>query len=306
MPYKRTFYCGYTSIIGPPNAGKSTLLNRLLDHKLSIVTPKPQTTRKKITGIYHNEHCQIVFLDTPGIMQPMQMLHDAMLKTTRDTLREADAVVVMIPASAGNEPFDSITAAMLFDEWALPSGKPVVAVLNKADLLDTDARRRALDNIREIWNPREALAISALRGENTGRLIEALLPLMPHDRALFPEDILSTAPERFFVSEIIREKIFLQYGQEVPYATEVVIDEFREQHENDPSRKDLIRCSIVVERDSQKHILIGTRGSALKKLGQAARKDIEEFLGRPVFLEIFVKVRPNWRKKKNLLKSYGY
>ena len=306
MPDKRTFHCGYAAIIGPPNAGKSTLLNRLLDHKLSIVTPKAQTTRKKITGIYHNDRCQIIFLDTPGIMQPMQMLHEAMLKTTRETLREADAVVVMIPASARSGPFDNRTAAMLFDEWVAPSGKPVIAVLNKADLLDADARRAALESIGKNWKPREAIALSALRGENTGKLIETLLPFMPHDRPLYPEDILSTAPERFFVSEIIREKIFLQYGQEIPYATEVVIDEFREQHENDPSRKDLIRCSIVVERDSQKHILIGTKGSALKKLGQAARKDIEEFLGRPVFLEVFVKVRPNWRKKKNLLKSYGY
>ena len=126
------------------------------------------------------------------------------------------------------------------------------------------------------------------------------------DEPLYPEEMLSTAPERFFVSEIIREKIFLQYGKEVPYSTEVVIDEFREQHENDPSRKDLIRCSVIVERDTQKQILIGNRGSALKKLGQAARSDIEELLGRPVFLEIFIKVRPDWRKKQHLLKSYGY
>ena len=306
MPEKKHFCCGYAVIVGPPNAGKSTLMNRLLDHKLSIVTPKPQTTRKKITGIYHNRHCQIVFLDTPGIMKPMQMLHEAMLKTTRETIREADAIVTMIPASGKGEPFDRSLAEMLFEEWIAPSGKPVIAVLNKADLLSTEQREHALHLVRKLWKPQKAIAISALHGENTALLIESLLPFMPHEHPFYPEEMLSTSPERFFVGEIVREKIFLQYGKEIPYATEVIIDEFREQYETDPAKKDLIRCSIVVERDTQKHILIGKKGGALKKLGQAARKDIEEFLGRPVFLEIFVKVRPNWRRKKGLLKSYGY
>ncbi len=300
------FSCGYAAIIGPPNAGKSTLLNRLIDQKLSIVTPKSQTTRKKITGIYHNNDCQIIFLDTPGIMEPMHMLHEAMLKTTRETLREADVVIALIPATRKEELFDREFTQQLFDDWLTREKKPVVAVLNKCDLLSKAEQKEALSLIREKLKPEKAMALSALQGTNVENLVEALLPFLPMDQPLYPEDILSTAPERFFVSEIIREKIFMQYGKEIPYATEVVIDEFKEQHEEDPSRKDLIRCSIVVERDTQKHILIGNKGSALKKLGQASRAEIESFLDRPVFLELFVKVRPNWRRKKGMLKSYGY
>ncbi|MCG8342774.1 MAG: GTPase Era [Chlorobiales bacterium] len=305
--FKETaFACGYAAIVGPPNAGKSTLLNRLLDHKLSIVTPKPQTTRKKITGIYHNNDCQIIFLDTPGIIDPMQELHESMLKTTRVTLKEADVIVAMIPASKRGDLFDRKFTDLLFRKWLHETQKPVIVVLNKADLLKKEAQEETLKIIRDRWKPEKVMAVSALLGAGINDLVQSLLPFLPFDTPLYPADILSTAPERFFVSEIIREKVFLQYGQEIPYATEVVIDEFREQHENDPLKKDVIRSSIVVERDSQKHILIGKKGMALKKLGMAARKDIEELLGRPVFLELFVKVRPDWRKKKSMLKSYGY
>ncbi len=301
-----SFSCGYAAIIGSPNAGKSTLLNRLLNHKLSIVTPKPQTTRKKITGIYHDDRCQIIFLDTPGIMAPMQKLHESMLKTTRTTLREADVIVAMIPGSKKAGPFDLGFTDMLFAKWLKNPAKPVVAVLNKADILTGEEREKALRTIRGRWNPEKVLAISALLGTGVSDLVEALIPFLPLENPLYPEDVLSTAPERFFVSEIIREKIFLQYGQEIPYATEVVIDEFKEQHRSDPSKKDMIRCSIIVERDSQKQILISKKGTALKKLGMAARKDIEELLDRPVFLELFVKVRPDWRKRNVMLKSFGY
>jgi len=300
------FSCGFAIIIGPPNAGKSTLLNELLDYKLSIVTPKPQTTRKKITGIYHNENCQIIFLDTPGIMKPQQKLHESMLGIIRDTLKDADIVIALIPYSGKEDLFDRVFAEELFSGWLKPAGKPVIAVLNKCDLVSADHQRAAEEIVRKTWNPVAALSVSALKGSNLTKLIETVSPFLPLHHPLYPEDTLSTAPERFFVSEIIREKIFLLYGREVPYSTEVVIDEFKEQHENDPSRKDLIRCSVIVERETQKQILIGSKGAALKKLGQTARKDIEELLGRPVFLELFIKVRPDWRKKNNLLKSYGY
>ena len=306
MSKETAFACGYAAIVGPPNAGKSTLLNRLLDHKLSIVTPKPQTTRKKITGIYHNDHCQIIFLDTPGIMHPIQQLHESMLMTTRATLKEADVIVAMVPVSKKGGLFDREFTDLLFKKWLKATSKPVVVTLNKVDILKEEETEEALQIIRELWKPEKVLAISAIQGKGLGDLVETLMPFLPLEHPLYPGDILSTAPERFFVSEIIREKIFLQYGQEVPYSTEVVIDEFKEQHESDPSKKDVIRCSIVVERDSQKHILIGKKGAALKKLGMAARKDIEEFLDRPVFLELFVKVRPDWRKKKGMLKSFGY
>jgi GTP-binding protein Era len=281
-------------------------MNALLDCKLSIVTPKPQTTRKRITGIYHDERMQVVFLDTPGIMEPMQKLHEAMLLATRDTLRDADVIIAMLPFRKKEGPFDRDFAATLQNDWLKTAGKPVVAVFNKSDLVTLKEQSEAEAFIREAWKPAAVLSISALKGVNLPELLEALRPFLPMNQPLYPEDALSTAPERFFVSEIIREKIFLLYGREVPYSAEVVVDEFREQHENDPSRKDLIRCSVIVERDTQKQILIGQKGQALKKLGQSARTEIEELLGRPVFLELFIKVRPDWRKKHTLLKSYGY
>ncbi len=300
------FSCGFAIIIGPPNAGKSTLLNELLDFKLSIVTPKPQTTRKKITGIYHNEQCQIIFLDTPGIMKPQQKLHESMLGVIRETLKDADIVIALLPYSGKKDFIDREFAEELFTGWLKPAGKKVIVVLNKCDLVTEERQRLAEEFVRNTWNPACVLSVSALKGNNLPQLVEAIRPFLPLNYPLYPEDTLSTAPERFFVSEIIREKIFLLYGREVPYSTEVVIDEFREQHENDPTRKDLIRCSVIVERETQKQIVIGHKGAALKKLGQTARKDIEEMLGRPVFLELFIKVRPDWRKKNILLKSYGY
>ena len=300
------FSCGHVAFVGAPNAGKSTLLNRLLDHKLSIVTPKPQTTRKKITGIYHDERSQIVILDTPGIMEPKQSLHESMLEITRKSLRECDLIVGLIPLQKGDEPYDRAFATELLDQWIRPAAKPFIIALNKADLVAESAVKAARDEVMANFRPRAVLAVSARDGSNIDALVEIIRPLLPLDEPLYPDDILSTEPERFFVGEIIREKIFLMYGREIPYSTEVVIDEFKEQHENDPRRKELIRCSVIVERNSQKQIIVGAGGAALKKLGQAARKEIEELLGRPVYLEIFVKIRPDWRKKKNLLKSYGY
>lgn len=300
------FSCGHVTFVGAPNAGKSTLLNRLLDHKLSIVTPKPQTTRKKITGIYHDDRSQIIILDTPGIMDPKQSLHESMLEITRRSLRESDVIVALIPFQKGDEPIDRKFASELIEQWVKPAGKPFVIALNKADLVPEKTAKEVQTEIISKYKPVATLALSALTGGNIPELVELLRPLLPLDEPIWPDDILSTEPERFFVGEIIREKIFLQYGREIPYSTEVVIDEFKEQHENDPSRKELIRCSVIVERNSQKQIIVGQKGAAIKKLGQAARKEIEELLDRPVYLEIFVKIRPDWRKKKNLLKSYGY
>jgi GTP-binding protein Era len=301
-----SFSCGHAAFIGAPNAGKSTLLNRLLDHKLSIVTPKPQTTRKKITGIYHDDRSQIIILDTPGIMDPKQFLHESMLEITRQSLREADIIVALVPFSKGDEPFDRQFTSELVSEWIRPAGKPFIIALNKADLVSEETVKAVRSEIMEAYHPLAVLALSALQGSNVPELVELIRPHLPLDEALYPDDVLSTEPERFFAGEIVREKIFLQYGKEIPYSTEVVIEEFREQHESDPKKKELIRCSIIVERNSQKQIIVGSKGAALKKLGQAARLDIETLLGRPVFLEIFVKVRPDWRKKKVLLKSYGY
>ncbi len=239
-------------------------------------------------------------------MQPQQKLHESMLAITRRTLEEADVVIALIPYTKGSEPYDLDFTAELFNAWLKPAGKPVIAVLNKSDLANRAVQEKAESVMTQLYSPAAVISVSALEGTGLEKLVEILTPFLPMDEPLYPEDMLSTAPERFFVSEIIREKIFLLYGKEVPYAAEVVVDEFKEQYENDPSRKDLIRCSVIVERDTQKQILIGSQGNALKKLGKAARADIEEMLGRPVFLELFIKVRPDWRKKHNLLKSYGY
>ncbi|NTU58148.1 MAG: GTPase Era [Chlorobiaceae bacterium] len=301
-----SFSCGHAAFVGAPNAGKSTLLNRLLDHKLSIVTPKPQTTRKKITGIYHDDRSQIVILDTPGIMDPKQALHESMLEITRQSLREADVIVALIPLAKGDEPFDRKFAEELISKWVKPAGKPFIIALNKSDLVSGSIVADIQNELVDAYRPLAVPALSALSGDNVQELVELIRPTLPLDEPLYPDDILSIEPERFFASEIVREKIFILYGREIPYSTEVVIDEFKEQHENDPRKKELIRCSIIVERNSQKQIIVGAKGAALKKLGQAARLDIENMLGRPVYLEIFVKVRPDWRKKKNLLKSYGY
>lgn len=215
-------------------------------------------------------------------MQPQQKLHESMLAITRKTLEEADAVIALIPYTKGAEPFDIDFAAELFNAWLKPAGKPVIAVLNKSDLASRAVQEKAESVMTRLFCPASVISVSALEGTGLKQLVDILVPFLPMNDPLYPEDILSTAPERFFVSEIIGKKIFLLYGKEVPYAAEVVVDEFREQHENNPSRKDLIRCSIVVERDTQKQILIGSGGNALKKLGKAARTDIEELLGRPV------------------------
>jgi GTP-binding protein Era len=239
-------------------------------------------------------------------MDPKQSLHESMLEITRQSLRECDLIVGLIPFRKGEEPYDRNFANQLVSQWIVPAGKPFIIALNKCDLVPETTIKEVQNEIMETFHPVAAPALSALDGNNIDKLLELIRPMLPLDEPLWPDDILSTDPERFFVGEIIREKIFLQYGREIPYSTEVVIDEFREQHENDPRRKELIRCSIIVERNSQKQIIVGARGAALKKLGQAARKEIEELLDRPVYLEIFVKIRPDWRKKKNLLKSYGY
>lgn len=303
------FKSGYACIVGEPNAGKSTLLNAVLGEKLSIVTPKPQTTRKQVVGIFTDENgerpCQIVFIDTPGVMKPKYKLHKAMLKFADDAASDADVIVLIIDSKAYHDEGRALQNDLAFQRVASLS-KPKVLAMNKIDLLRKEDVLPLIDRLSKEAAFNEIVPLSAIKSFNLAELVKAIYPYLPHDAPLFPTDILSSAPERFFVSELIREKIFKQFSEEIPYSTEVVVESFEENFAKNPKRKDVIRCAIVVERESQKAILIGEGGTAIRKIGEAARRDIEEFLQRPVFLELFVKVRENWRERDNHLREFGY
>jgi GTP-binding protein Era len=284
---------GYVALIGKPNVGKRTLINSLICQKMSIVTDKPQTTRHRVLGILSKEHYQVIFFDTPGVLEPRYKLHEAMMNNVRTALDDADVILMMI-APRDTTPNEQILH--------LIGRKPVFLLINKVDQI---AEREALP-LAEIYSQKhtfkEIIPISGLHGHNLDTLIELIVQHLPEGPPFYPRDIISEQPERFFVSEIIREKIFLLYGMEIPYSTEVHILRFEERED----KKDLIDAEIIVERQSQKGIIIGKEGGRLKKVGIAARLDIESFLGREVFLSLHVKVREEWRNRDSLLHSFGY
>lgn len=293
------FRAGYVALIGRPNAGKSTLLNALLGQKLSIVSSKPQTTRHRIVGILNEPGLQVVFLDTPGVIDPKYLLQDVMMKAVQGAIRDADLVLRLVDAAADPEPpGDTVEGAI-----AARLTAPVLLLLNKCDVA-TPERRRA-NALRAAAGPRppvKTMEISALTQTGLEELKAEIAARLPRHPAYYPLDSLSDQDERFFVAEIVREKVFECYREEVPYSTTVRILAFEEN----PGRKDRIEAEICVERESQKGILIGGKGAALKKVGQMARTDIEEFLGRPVFLELRVKVREKWRDDRLWLGRLGY
>lgn len=294
------FRSGYVAIVGEPNVGKSTLLNSLIGRKISIVTKKPQTTRHKVLGILSRDDSQIVFLDTPGILKPKYLLHDAMMAFAYSAIGDADIILFLIDAT--NPKLDAEEEHDAADRVLEKLDKPAYLIINKVDLVKKHELLPVIATYSERFSFKEIFPVSALNGQGTADLVQTIVGDLPVHPPYYPLDIVSEHSERFFVSEIIREKIFEQFREEIPYSTTVDIIDFKEQE----GRKDLISAEIYVERDSQKGILIGKQGAALKEIGESARKDVEEFLGRPVFLEIHVKVREEWRHNEAWLKRLGY
>lgn len=293
------FRAGYAALIGEPNVGKSTLMNALLRQKISIVTPKPQTTRHRVLGILSSEGFQLILLDTPGIIAPRYALQAAMMAAARSALQDADFVLFMIDGARARKADDPVlheTFAMLRQ-----AGRPVHLVVNKTDLMERAALQPLIDSYTAAFPFRETHPVSALRGDGTAALLDAICRELPEHPPYYPLDIVSEQNERFFVGEIVREKIFLKCREEVPYSTTVDIVEFKEREEG----KWFISADVYVERDSQRAILIGKQGAMLKGIGKEARSDIERFLDHPVFLELHVKVR-GWRDDERWLRRLGY
>ncbi len=296
-----THNTGYVAILGLPNSGKSSLLNALLGQKLSIITAKPQTTRKRILGILNEENYQIIFLDTPGILSPSYLLQEKMMEEVKSSLDDADLVVLIIDVKE-----DPLAEVLLNQEFVkqtvLNSRKLKLLILNKIDLITQDQVTKLINHFETQKLFEEVIPISAAHNFNVQRVKEEIIRFLPEGPKLFPDDQITDASERYFVSELIREKILEIYRDEVPYSCEVLIIEFKERE----TSKHFISAEIVVERESQKAIIIGKGGAAIKKLGEVVRKSIEEFLQHEVFLELRVKVRKKWRSDDNLLKSFGY
>ncbi|MEX2109929.1 MAG: GTPase Era [Gemmatimonadaceae bacterium] len=280
---------GIVTVVGKPNVGKSTLLNRIVGQKLSITSSKPQSTRDRIVGIYTNDDSQMVILDTPGLLDPKYPLQESMRTTAVRALDEADVIVYLTDATEG-EPPPLVEAAKL----AQSPSAPVIIALNKSDQLPGVRRD-------QLASHDDAILVSALTGEGFPELMQRIGERLPESPFLYPEDEISTQPVRFFVAELVRETVLEQLHDEVPYAVAVQIDEYRE------GRSPLyIRAVIYVERDSQKAIIIGNKGSQIKKLGEAARKKIETLVGEKVYLDLWVKVLANWRKSPGSLSRLGY
>jgi GTP-binding protein Era len=292
---------GYVSIIGKPNAGKSTLMNSLLGERLSIITNKPQTTRKNILGIISDDKHQIIFLDTPGILNPAYLLQEKMVEFINQAIKDADILLVLFDIKADPQGREILENEDLLKSIEKLKAKKI-AVVNKVDLSNDAKVKNLIDKIEKSNLFDSCIAISAAGGFNVPELLQQIKDFLPEGPKYYPDDQLTTENERFFVSEIIREKIFELYQDEVPFSTEVLIDDFKERENS----KDYISASIIVERETQKPIIIGKKGESIKKLGRIARASIEEFLGREVYLELFVKVKPKWRSNPNLLKNFGY
>ena len=285
---------GFVNIFGKPNAGKSTLLNALIGEKLAIVSSKVQTTRHRIKGILTTDDYQIIFSDTPGIIEPKYKLHEKMMQAVKGGLEDAD--VALLIADATEDPEEASNVFL-----SLKLKVPAIVVLNKVDVV----QQAMITKLTEFYSQqpycKQVTEISALRKKGIDELLQSILTLLPEGEPFYEGDNLSDLPTKFFVSELIREKIFYLYQDEIPYHATVLVQEFKEKH-----TLVKIAADIILQRETQKGILLGEGGKMIKQLGTEARKDIEKFLGRKVFLELFVKVRPKWRDNEMQLREYGY
>lgn len=292
---ENTHRAGFVNIVGKPNVGKSTLMNVLIGERLSIISSKAQTTRHRIMGLINGDDFQIVFSDTPGMIKPKYELQKSMMSFVNISLEDADVIVFVTDLYESEEEIEHVI------EKINQSGVPVLLVINKIDL----SKENQLEEVTAYWTERvkaeAVIPISALEGFNTQRILQEILDRLPFHAPFYDKEELTDKPERFFASEIIREKIFHNYKKEIPYSTEVAIVDFYEEAEIIR-----IRAEIYVERDSQKGILIGQGGKALKRVGIQAREELERFFGKKIFLETHVKVEDNWRKNKNKLRRFGY
>lgn len=286
---------GFVNIVGNPNVGKSTLMNALVGERISIITSKAQTTRHRITGIVNGDDYQIVFSDTPGVLKPKYKLQESMLNFSASALVDADVLLYI------TDTVEKIDKHADFIAKVQRLDIPVLVLINKIDLSDPKRLEAQVNDLHELLPKAEILPMSALHRFNVDNLLKRIIELLPDSPPYFGKDALTDKPTRFFVSEIIREKILLYYQKEIPYSVEVVVESYKEE-----KNKVNIQAVIIVERDTQKGIIIGHGGAALKKVGTEARRDIEKFIEQKVNLELFVKVEKDWRNHDNNLKMYGY
>jgi GTP-binding protein Era len=286
---------GFVNIIGNPNVGKSTLMNRLVGERISIITSKAQTTRHRILGIVNTDDMQIVYSDTPGVLQPNYKLQQSMLNFSQSALNDADVLLYV------TDTVEKFTKNEDFLKKVRQAQCPVLLLINKIDLIDQSILEKLVEQWHELLPDAEIIPLSALSSFNIEPIRKRVVELLPDSPPYFEKDALTDRPARFFVTEIIREKILLYYQKEIPYATEVIVEMFDESAD-----KIHIKSVIIVERDTQKGIIIGHQGQSLKKVGTMARKDLELFFEKKIFLEMFVKVEKDWRNRDNMLRAFGY
>jgi GTP-binding protein Era len=296
-PYS-DFKSGYVAIAGAPNAGKSTLLNRMLGEKISITSKKPQTTRNRILGVLHSPDAQMVFFDTPGVFHAKDKLNTRIVDTAFSAVADADLILLVIDVAQPDVNAERFLVKRLRDEK-----KPVVLALNKIDLVEKPGLLVSIDKWTTAYQFHEVVPISAKNGIQINELILAMVSVLPQGPPYFPEDTLTDVSERFLAAEMIREQVFRLTGEEIPYATAVTVDVFKEKNKGNLVK---IEATIHLERDSQKGILIGKSGSKLKQIGVRSREEIERMLGTKIYLKLFVRVQKNWRRDTKAIRRFGY